>query len=165
MPDDASRGFRACPPESVCEEWEYDHGRYETRKCSIIKAKDAVPEENVSSRPGLRTPVRVEASGMIKDRESKEIRYCISDEEGMNASCFNAPVRGHWGIENQLHRHLDVTFREDACRAGKGHAAENLSTMRKLTLQIIREQPDKLSLKKRRLNAAYNIEYLKKLIT
>ncbi|OAV63880.1 Transposase [Bacteroidales bacterium Barb6XT] len=165
LPDDASCGFRACPPESVCEEWEYDHGRYETRKCSIMKAKDAVPEENMNSRPGLRTPVKVEASGMIKDRQSKEIRYCISDEEGMNASCFNAPVRGHWGIENQLHRHLDVTFREDACRARKGHAAENLSTMRKPALQIIKEQPDKLSLKKRRLNAAYNIEYLKKLIT
>ncbi|OAV70588.1 Transposase [Bacteroidales bacterium Barb4] len=83
----------------------------------------------------------------------------------MNASCFNAPVRGHWGIENQLHRHLDVTSREDVCRAGKVHAAENLSTVRKLALQIIREQTDKLSLKKRRLNAAYNIEYLKKLIT
>ncbi|OAV65487.1 Transposase [Bacteroidales bacterium Barb6XT] len=43
--NDASCGFMACPPESVCEEWEYDHGRYETRKCSIIKAKDAVPEK------------------------------------------------------------------------------------------------------------------------
>ncbi|OAV70820.1 Transposase [Bacteroidales bacterium Barb6] len=83
----------------------------------------------------------------------------------MKASCFNAPVRGDWGIENQLHRHLDVTFREDACRAGKGYAAENLSTMRIPALQIIKEQPDKLSLKKRRLNVAYNIEYLKKLIT
>ncbi|OAV68419.1 Transposase [Bacteroidales bacterium Barb6] len=55
LPDDASCGFRACPSESVCEEWEYDHGRYETRKCSIISAKDAVLEENMSSWPGLRT--------------------------------------------------------------------------------------------------------------
>lgn len=109
--------------------------------------------------------MRVEASRIIKDKKSREIRYYISDEEGMKASRFNAPVGGDRGIENQLHRHLDVTFGEDACRAGKGHAAENLSTMRKLALQIIREQPDKLSLKKRRLNAAYNIEYLKKLIT
>ncbi|OAV71860.1 hypothetical protein Barb6_01316 [Bacteroidales bacterium Barb6] len=37
--------------------------------------------------------------------------------------------------------------------------------MRIPALQIIKEHPDKLSLKKRRLNAAYNIEYLKKLIT
>jgi hypothetical protein len=33
------------------------------------------------------------------------------------------------------------------------------------SLQIIREQSDKLSLKKRRLKAAYNLEYLKDLIT
>ena len=39
------------------------------------------------------------------------------------------------------------------------------STLRKLALQIIREQNDKLSLKKRRLKAAYEINYLKKLIT
>jgi hypothetical protein len=46
-----------------------------------------------------------------------------------------------------------------------GNAPENLSTMRKLALQIISEYPDKLSLKKRRLKAAYDMEYLKKLIT
>jgi hypothetical protein len=60
---------------------------------------------------------------------------------------------------------LDVVFREDSCRAGKDSAPENLSTLRKLALQMIREQPDKLSLKKRRLKAAYDLAYLKKLIT
>jgi hypothetical protein len=33
------------------------------------------------------------------------------------------------------------------------------------SLQIIREQSDKLSLKKRRLKAVYDLEYLKDLIT
>ncbi|OAV74153.1 Transposase [Bacteroidales bacterium Barb7] len=142
----------------------YNHGRYETRKCGIIKAEDAVSEENMNSRSGLGTPVKVEASGIIKDRQSREIRYCISDEEGMNTSYFNAPVRGHRGIENHLHRHSDVTFRENSCRAEKGYAAENLPTRRTPALQIIKEQPDKLRLKKRRLNVAYDIGYLKKLI-
>ena len=26
-------------------------------------------------------------------------------------------IRGHWHIENERYWHLDVTFREDACRA------------------------------------------------
>jgi predicted transposase YbfD/YdcC len=64
-----------------------------------------------------------------------------------------------------LHWHLDVTFREDACRARKGYAVENLSLLRKLALQIIREDDSKLSLKKRRLKAAYDLNYLIKLIT
>jgi hypothetical protein len=63
-----------------------------------------------------------------------------------------------------LHWHPDVTFKEDASRAGKGHASENLSTLRKLALQIIKEQKDRLSLRKRRLKAAYDVNYLKKLI-
>jgi hypothetical protein len=59
-----------------------------------------------------------------------------------------------------------VTFREDHCRAGKGNAPENLSTLRKFALQIIKEyNKDRLSLKKRRLKAAYDLMYLKNLVT
>jgi predicted transposase YbfD/YdcC len=56
-------------------------------------------------------------------------------------------------------------FREDNCRARTGGAPENLATLRKLALQIISEQQDKLSMKKRRLRADYDTEYLKRLIT
>jgi predicted transposase YbfD/YdcC len=77
---------------------------------------------------------------------------------------FNALVRGHRGIENHLHRHLDVTFREDHCRAGKGNAPENLSVVRKFALQLIARQKDKISLKKRLYKAAWDVEYLKKII-
>jgi len=59
---------------------------------------------------------------------------------------------------------LDVTFKEDASRARKGNAPENLSTLRKIALQIIKDQNDNLSLSKRRLKAAYDIKYLTKLI-
>jgi predicted transposase YbfD/YdcC len=161
---DVVSGFKACRAESVSEEWEYDHGRYEVRKCSIIQSNTVLLPENQEKWCGLKTLIKVEASRTVKDRETKETRYYISDEEGMKASYFNALVRGHWGIENQLHWHLDVTFKEDACRARKGYAPENLSTLRKLALQIIKEQKDKLSLKKRRLKAAYDSNYLKKLI-
>ena len=34
---------------------------------------------------------------------------------------------------------LDVTFKEDASRARKGYAAEDLSLVRKLTLQIVKQ--------------------------
>jgi len=60
---------------------------------------------------------------------------------------------------------LDVTFKEDASRARKGNAPENLSTLRKLALQIIEDQNDNLSIRKRRLKAAYDIKYLEKLIS
>jgi predicted transposase YbfD/YdcC len=158
-------GFKSCPVESVSEEWEYDHGLYEVRKCSIIPSEKVLLPDIQKQWNGLKTLVRVEAGRQIKDRQVKETRYYISDEEGLNASYFNESVRGHWGIENHLHWHLDITFREDDCRARTGNAPENLTTLRKFALQIISEYSDRLSLKKRRLKAAYDMEYLKKLIT
>lgn len=162
---DAVCGFKLNSCLSVDETREYDHSRYETRKCSIIDAGMALLEENKERWPHLNTIVRVEAARVVDGKESKESRYYISDQTGRDAGYYNALVRGHWSIENHLHWHLDVTFEEDASRARKGYAAENLSAMRKLALQIIREQDDKLSLKKRRLKAAYDMQYLKKLIT
>jgi predicted transposase YbfD/YdcC len=157
-------GFKASAPESISETWEYDHGRYETRKCSIISSEKALLDENQKQWSRLKTLVKVEATRIIKDRETNETRYYISDEQGANANYFNAIVRGHWGIENHLHWHLDVTFKEDDSRVRTGNAPENLSTLRKLAIQIISEQKDKLSLKKRRLKAAYDKEYLKKIL-
>ncbi|WP_455657120.1 ISAs1 family transposase, partial [Porphyromonas gulae] len=69
-------------------------------------------------------------------------------------------IRGHWGIENRLHWHLDVTFREDACRTRKDYSATNLNTLRKFALAIVSGHKDKLSLRKRLFKAALNIDYL-----
>ena len=73
-------------------------------------------------------------------------------------------IRAHWGIENRLHWHLDVTFREDHCRARKAYAAQNLNAIRKLTLAIVSQRKDKLSIRKRLFTAALNIDYLKELL-
>ena len=171
--DDTVCGFKACAPESVSETWEYDHGRYETRKCSIIPSEKVLLPENQETWCGLKTLVKVEATRIIKDKTTTETRYYTSSESGLSANYFNDLVRGHWGIlvlrtkyavENHLHWHLDVTFREDDCRARKGNAPENLATLRKLALQIIVGQKDRLSLRKRRLKAAYDENYLRKLL-
>jgi len=73
----------------------------------------------------------------------REARYYISDEKQEQASYFNALAGGHWSIENQLHWHLDITFREDACRARAGHASQNFSVLIKMALHIVSEQKDK----------------------
>jgi hypothetical protein len=54
-------------------------------------------------------------------------------------------------------------FREDACRAREGNAPLNLSPLRKFALQLLSNQKDKLSLKKRQYKAALDVEYLKKI--
>ena len=65
------------------------------------------------------------------------------------------------------HWHLDVTFKEDECRARMGFTSQNLSVLRKIALHILHivsEQKDKLSMKRRLYKAALDINYLKKLL-
>jgi predicted transposase YbfD/YdcC len=146
------------------QEIDYGHGRIETRCCSILPAKDYLMQENLFPWKDIATLVRIEATREIKGTITKEIRYYISDESILNAAYYNSLVRGHWAIENKLHWHLDVTFREDHCRTRIGNAPENLSTIRKFALQIISNANDKLSLKKRQYKAALDTGYLKKLL-
>lgn len=120
-------------------------------------------EEIVTGWSGLQTIVKIESIRIIKDKKTTETRYYISDENESNALYFSHLVRGHWGIENHLHWHLDVTFKADKCRLRTGDAPENLATLRKLALQIVSEHNDKLSLQKRRVRAAYDTEYMKSL--
>ena len=42
-------------------------------------------------------------------------RYSLSSLGWTSAAVLSGYVRRHWGIENQQHWHLDVTFAEDAC--------------------------------------------------
>jgi predicted transposase YbfD/YdcC len=163
--EDISCAFKANKALSVDEEWEYARGRFETRTCSILNAKSTLLEEVFGEWKGLQTLIKIEATRIIKEQATTQVRYYISDENEISANYFNRLTRGHWSIENHLHWHLDVTFREDDCRARKGNAPENLATLRKLALQIITEHDDKLSLKKRRVKAAFDIEYLKALVT
>ncbi len=137
-----------------------DHGRIEIRDCRILKA-DTIEDKDVLARwPGLKTLVEVTSSVDYGDHTATAVRRYISDEDYPKAAYFNMLARRHWSIENQLHWNLDVTFLEDACRARKGYASLNLSTIRKLAMQVIKEHVDKSSLKKRRFKASLSNDYL-----
>jgi len=146
------------------EEPESNHGRIETRRCNILPAGNFLLEENKSAWKNVSTLIKIESGREIKGVLNPETRYYISDERVSNPSYYLSLSRGHWGIENQLHWHLDVTFKEDACRAREGNAPLNLSTLRKFALQLLSNQKDKLSLKKRQYKAALDIGYLKKIV-
>jgi REP element-mobilizing transposase RayT len=77
------------------------HGRYETRKCSILSSEKTLLPENQSQWSGLKTLIKVQATRMIKEKETTETRFYISDEQGKSADYFNALVRGHWSMVRQ----------------------------------------------------------------
>jgi predicted transposase YbfD/YdcC len=162
--EDMECAFKTHGGHHFTEESECGHGRMETRKCSILPAKDFLPEENLSAWKDLTTLVKVDAVSKIKGAVTAETRYYISDEQINNASCYNSLIRDHWSIENKLHWHLDVTFKEDICRVRTGNASENLSAIRKIALQMISSMDDKISLKKRQYKAALDSQYMRKII-
>ena len=65
------------------------------------------------------------------------MRYFISSLECENINDFSRAIRDEWGIENNLHWHLDVTFKEDANRTADKTAQSNLNILRKLSLNIL----------------------------
>ena len=145
------------------ESWEYDHGRYEVRKCMIAPAKDYLTSGLLDKWTGIKTLIKIESHRTIQDVTTSQTRFYISSEE-KNLDFYNASVRGHWGIENHLRWHLDVTFNEDANRSRSGFAPQNLNILRKMALHRISKLNDRLSLKKRRFRASMNVKYLSKIV-
>ncbi|MFN0201379.1 MAG: ISAs1 family transposase, partial [Bacteroidia bacterium] len=145
-------------------EWieERNGSREEARKCSILPAEKVLPQEQLAKWRNLATLIRVET----KREGVYEQRFFISSEKEIpkinNPLYFNKLVRGHWGIENHLHWHLDVTFREDKSRARDKFAPQNLAILRKLALQLIQnaKKNTKLSLAKIRYNISLDITFL-----
>jgi predicted transposase YbfD/YdcC len=65
-------------------------------------------------------------------------------------------IRAHWGVENSLHWVLDVNFRDDDCRIRKKNAPANFSTIKRATLNALRNGPGNHSIKSKRLIAGWD---------
>ncbi len=137
----------------------------ETRICTILDAKECLSVAQLEAWEGLSRLVRVESSRTVKGEKTWLTRYYINDENENSPAYFNAAVRGHWGIENQLHWFLDVIFQEDKSRVREHNAPQNLSAMRKAALQMIRNHKNKESTPRKRYRACMNQEFLKEILS
>lgn len=142
---------------------EKDHGRLETRRYWQSENIDWFAD--LTKWEGLRSVGVVEAVRASKGQTSTERRYYLS-----SLSCdilrFAKAVRGHWGVENQVHWHMDVSFGEDQSRARTGHAAENLATLRRLALNLLkRETTKKRGIRGKQRCAGWDHRYLLHLLS
>jgi predicted transposase YbfD/YdcC len=144
-----------------------DHGRIETRRVWVTDQLDDWLEADQRERwPGLKSVAVVEAKREVPlQKTSVERRYFISSISGTDASGMAQIIRGHWSVENKLHWVLDVSFAEDQSRQRKDHSAENFSRLRRIALNLLRrEKTKKRGIKGKRLNAAWDHDYLLKLL-
>jgi len=137
---------------------EKDHGRLETRRYWQSGWLDWFADRG--DWEGLRTIGAVEARRESQGQVQTERRYFLSSLP-LDVSRFAGAVRGHWGVENQLHWVLDVQFGEDQSRARSGHAAENLATLRRLALNLLRrDTTKKRGIRGKQKNAGWDHRYL-----
>jgi len=141
---------------------EKDHGRIETRTYFQSDYLDWFADRG--KWEGLRSVGMVESIRELDGKTTTERRYYLSSLK-LEVETFARAVRGHWGVENKLHWVMDVCFREDQSRARQGHAAENLATLRRLALNLLKhEKTKKRGIRAKMLNASWDHPYLLRLL-
>jgi predicted transposase YbfD/YdcC len=147
---------------AAVETVEKDHGRLETRR--YYQSTRLEWFADLEKWEGLQSVGLVEAIREIGGKRTVERRYYLSSLP-LDVQLFARAVRGHWGVENKVHWMMDVCFREDQSRARAGYAAENLATLRRLALNLLkREKTKKRGIKGKQLNASWNHAYLLQLL-
>lgn len=142
-----------------------DHGRIETRTCSIISDFQFIKPDHLWRK--LHTIIKIESTREFKNSNKPEqnaVRYYISSLEE-KSEYFQKAIRSHWAIENKLHWTLDVAFCEDASRKRIGNSAQNFSLINKIALNLLKnEKTAKQGVKGKRFKAALDNEYLTKVL-
>jgi len=144
------------------ETHERGHGREEDRYYSICPVPDNLPDR---CRWKKLKAIGIAISNTRRNgKECGQVRYYILSKY-VSGKRFAAAVRSHWGIENNLHWQLDVTFQEDQSRIRKGHADANFSSLRRTALSLLKREPTaKVGIKNKRLTAGWDESYLEKVL-
>lgn len=135
---------------------EKDHGRIETREVRTLTELEWLEQAKAWT---IRTVIEVKSERVIKGKTETATRYYLSSRAG-SAEYFSKNIRGHWGIENNLHYVIDVVFKEDASLANSGNTAENMSLLRRLAANIVRTVDPGRGLAEARRAATYEPNYL-----
>jgi predicted transposase YbfD/YdcC len=157
--------------DSYVSQTGWEHGRHEVRRCFVVAATAQDWPRARAQWPGLQSLVMLETqrrevagAGQRVKTVAVERRFYLSSLAPEAGALLKA-VRAHWGVENSGHWNLDVSFDEDGCRVRKDHAPFNFAVLRRLARNLLRQEPSgKKGIKARRLRAAWNQDYLLRLL-
>ena len=121
-----------------------DHGRIETRACSISTDIRWLRESH--QWPGLAAIGKVVRTRETRAKVITETAYYPLSAP-LSADRFGQVARSHWAVENSLHWCLDVIMNEDNARNRLGSGPHNLAILRHMALNLIRKEPSKGSLR------------------
>ncbi len=145
---------------------ELNGSRVEARTCQVMDDLSHLSGE--VQWKGIKRMIRIETHTYLKSTQKTraEIRYYITSKEETPKKYLELS-RNHWAIENNLHWSLDVIMGEDKSRKRNNNVAENFSIILKTILALLKEKQldnKKVSIKRMRKKAAWNLEYLDQIL-
>ena len=140
---------------------ERGHGREETRSYVVIPNPEGL--RDAAAWPKLRVVGACFRERTVQGKTSLEARYFIGSKQA-RARYYGQALRNHWGIENNLHWQLDVSFAEDANQTADRRGAQNLALVRKLALALLKQHPGKGSLRNKRQQAGWDTDFLEEVL-
>ena len=138
------------------------HGRIEQRTYLVITSLAAIRDRKLWA--GLTTVGMCLRERKVNGTTTEEVHYFIGSGR-LGPRKVAKAMRGHWGIENNLHWHLDVHLGEDRSRIQQRNAARNFASMRKLALCVLKRHPAEKSIPRKRKLAAQNPDFLEEILT
>jgi predicted transposase YbfD/YdcC len=137
---------------------EATHDRREKRRATVMRNSTLA---SLHAFPGIAAIARITSwrRGRGRPADKPFTRYFLLSKY-VPAKKLLHIVRSHWAIENQMHWVLDVVFAEDAQRARKDAAPENLAVLRRLALNLLRVHPDSISMRRKIKAAAWDENFL-----
>lgn len=140
---------------------ENGHGRHEKRVCEVIYEPEGI--RNQAEWAQLQIVGKIYRERTENGQTSYEEQYFIGSKR-CSAKRYGIALRKHWGIENQLHWQMDVTFGEDASRIQKRHGGQNFALLRRLALGLLKQHPSKGSIRSKRYEATLDVSFLEEIL-
>jgi len=143
------------------------HGRIETRRVWSTDAREGViAGERWAGRTSL---VRVESIRQLGEEASVARRDDLSSLPGAtdeDAQRLNRVIRTHGEIETRVHWVWDVAMGEDVNRTRQGESAQTLAFIRKLALNVWRQEPSvTVGIAARQKRAGWDHDYWLKILS
>lgn len=154
-----AKGFKGIE-HSHDQRVEAGHHRSENRQVWAVPLSEMCELYHSGQWAGLKTVVMVIRVRKLWNKTTREVMFYLSSLAA-DAPYIGRAIRAHWGIENQLHWVLDVTFGEDDSRIRTFNGSENFSLLRWMAISLLNQETStKRSLRQKIKRAAMNTDYM-----
>jgi predicted transposase YbfD/YdcC len=141
--DEAALGCIAWGGDVVArhEQTDTGHGRVEERCSEVADHLNWIDPKERRIRLGLRRVIRVEIVRHLRGEEPVTARRYWLSSLPPDAARLLGLVRGQWSIES-LHSVMNVALADEQLRISSGHAAKNMSLLRRLAQNLLQTRPE-----------------------